>query len=476
MQRYVMRIVLCLLFLVSVMYISADKADSNRSITYHFSERLLQIFYELCDLVENSHPANEMLCQRVALIRTKRESYELLLLMSDQAVSNVHYGAQFNYSPDNPEQKPIIIVEKNLLALYPRQKSLVFSLLIHEMQHAYNYFIDYKAFTSTYNNLLENYLYEMDAYHVEALLIRDVLIPHKLPLTDFGKLLVSSFKNDNLDYFSYVFKNLDMSLVYYLCDVTLDKQSAEKNIREFIRVGNQLIDSFEFPEQDNEWNRFITLIPMHTYCRFIQQYVYNVLVKKAWLVMAPEDFFLPEHSQELYDIVLKMQELLNPYNVLFITYGNKLMARFGESLLTDADVFEEVTNYESYVFADKILQYIHVIPNEVIERGDIITPNIHLGKELEQPTLLSDKHHHTIQEAISLYNAKRYEQAAKLMKKAAQDEPSNPFILYYYAGALYRYNRKKVSQFIQTSSNSWMHRPQPSIMCKLNRIVIFSVK
>jgi hypothetical protein len=443
MRCYFKRWIFCLFFLISVCFLFGDSPDTEQRHTYYFSEKLHLIFYELCDLVENSNPANEILVQRIDLIRSKIEHNKLLLLMTDEALSNALFGAYFSFSLDNSKQKPVISLDKYLLALYPRQKSLVFSLLIHELQHAYNYFMNYKAFITTYNNLLENYLYEMDAYHVEALFIRDVLMTQNFPLTDFEKLLVSSFENDNLDYFSFVFKNLDMRLVYYLYNVTLNKQSAEENIEELIHVGKELIDFFKFPEQDDEWKQFVSLIPMHTYCRFIQQCVYNVLVEKAQLEMAPEDFFLPDHSRELYDLVLKMQELLNPHNQFFITYSRELAAYFGESLHTEDDVFKEVTNYEFLVCADIIHRYIHIDPNDSIEVGDIVNPNSPLGEPLKEPALLSEKYDKNIRESISLYNAGNYEQAAKLLEQAAQDEPSNPFVLYNYARALYRHDREK---------------------------------
>jgi hypothetical protein len=443
MQRYLKICVFCLIFLVSVCFIFADGSESKQGHTYYFSEKINLIFYELCDLVENSDPVNEILAQRIDLIRSKIEDNELLLLMTDEKPNNALFGACFSFSLDNPSQKPVISLDKYLLALYPRQKSLVFSLLIHELQHAYNYFMNHEAFITTYDNLLENYFYEMDAYHVEALLIRDVLIPENFTLTDFEKLLISSFNNDNLDYFSFVFINLDMRLVYYLHNVTLNKQSAEQNIEELIRVGNELIDFFEFPEHDSKWNQFVSLIPMHTYCRFIQQHVYNILVNKARLKTAPEDFSLPDHSQELYDMVLKMQELLSPYNQFFISYGRELLAYFGASLHTADDVYKDVANYEFLVCAHITHKYIHITPNEAIESGDVVTPSSRLGKTLKEPSLLSKKHDQSIRESISLYDAGNYKQAAKILEKAADDEASNPFILYNYARALYRYDRGK---------------------------------
>jgi hypothetical protein len=443
MPQYVKKSIFCLFFLFSFCFIFADSPDSKQSHTYYLSEKLHLIFHELCDLIENGDPANEILIQRIDLIKSKIEHNELLLLMTDEGLHNVLFGACFNFSLDDPTQKPVISLDKTLLSLYPRQKSLVFSLLIHEIQHAYNYFVDHEAFVTTYNNLLENYLYEMDAYHVEALFIRDVLIPQDYPLTDFEKLLVVSFENDNLDYFSFVFINLDMRLVYYLYNVTLNKQSVEKNIEELLRVGNELIDLFKYPEQDDKWNQFVSLIPMHTYCRFIQQYVYNVLVKKAQLAMEPEDFFLPDHSRELYDIVLKMQELLHPYDQFFTTYSRELLAYFGESLCTEADVYKEVTNYEYLVCAHIMHRYIHITPDKSIEAGDIINPNSQLGEPLKEPPVLSQQHDQSIRKSISLYDTGKYEQAAKLLEQAAQDEPSNPFILYHYARALYRCDREK---------------------------------
>jgi tetratricopeptide (TPR) repeat protein len=226
-------------------------------------------------------------------------------------------------------------------------------------------------------------------------------------------------------------------------DISRDNRSSALNIKELIRLGNDLITAFKFPEQKDDWERYESLVPLNSFLRFVPQIVYNIFIIKNNLKMEPDKFILAEQAKEIYDIVLRMSELFAPHSDFFASYSNGLLEHFGCSLLTAEDVFQEITHYEYEIFCNKIWNYLHIVPGNEIAQGGAVTANTQIGQALKKPQLFSDKNQDLILEALALYDAERYEQAARLLEKAYKNEPDNPDVLYYYARTLYRFNGKK---------------------------------
>lgn len=197
------------------------------------------------------------------------------------------------------------------------------SAFIHEMQHVYDYYYNRDLFMVSYDNVLEKYFFEMDAYHIEGLFINEVLKKEKISLSKFETLLSDSLKENNLDYFSIVFKGINMRQIYSYSGF-VNKNNLKKTIKLYINDGKKIIENYKIEEKDDAWIKYQKIVPVFTYFYFIPQLTYDVVINKTDKKIKPTNFNLKKQYPELNEIWEKMRDIYNEEQDFFNNFGKEV--------------------------------------------------------------------------------------------------------------------------------------------------------
>jgi hypothetical protein len=442
MKKFQIIIFLFFFLIFGSFLLTTQKAKDNiTSVELYHSYEPYKIFNELYYLVSTNKSANKMVYKAIEYIKKKIDNKELMLLVDHKNDSkDILTGAFFVASFYKPEiNKPYILFNKNLIDIYYYQKSIVFSMFIHEIKHAYDYYTNFGLFEVTDKNLLERYMFQMDALYIEALLIEKFLKPNNFSLTDFEEKLLESFQKNNLSDYSFIFEAVDMKLTYYMYKVMENKDHYEKNFKQIIDVGNNVVNEFNKIEnfsktmdENDEWMKYKILISAYTFAKFVNQITYNIINIKH-KNMNPEEFNLNDYSPELFELNKNISDMVFPYIDRIHEFQNN---NFNEIDKIYDNFLDEFINFEYFVL-NKDLYFLHIIPNDILKINDAILNYQYLGSAEEMPDVLSKKYNMLINKSIKLYNNKNYEQAAKVLEIVVKNEPNNPFVLNYYARALY---------------------------------------
>lgn len=435
-------LIFLIIFLVSgnLLFYSQVTKDNANEIALYYSYEPYRIFNELYYLISTNKYIDKTVYNTIDFIKKKIDRKELLLLVDHKNESNdILTGAYFVASFFKPEKnKPYILFNKNLIEIFNYQKSIVFSMFIHEIKHAYDYYTNYGLFKVTDNNMLEKYMFQMDALYIEALLLEKYLVPNNFNLTDFEKILLNSHQKNNLYDYSLIFELTDMKLVYYLYNLVMDKNTYEDNFKSITDIGKILIDGFEdINKEQDEWVKFRKLIAVYSYINYINQITYNIINTK-YKKMPPEEFNLNDYSPELFEINNTISNMITP-NIEFIfkyneKYYNKIEKIYNKYL-------EEITKPEYFIF-NREFRFLHLVPNDMLKIKENVKPYDFFGYMEKMPDVLSKKYNFIIKKSVKLYNEEKYEQAAKILEVAVKNEPDNPFILNFYAKALYWFDNE----------------------------------
>lgn len=109
-------------------------------------------------------------------------------------------GALFIVTTDG---QPRIQLSNGLITLYRYQPTVLMSVLLHELTHAYFYLTMGEEFISASNDRKERNWYEADAIHNEAVFIEQCLAPY-YKLSSFEQFVLESWHSDNIDSASIV--------------------------------------------------------------------------------------------------------------------------------------------------------------------------------------------------------------------------------------------------------------------------------
>jgi hypothetical protein len=96
------------------------------------------------------------------------------------------------------------------LPMYEKYKTVFYSMLTHELWHAYAYVQDpvgYKDFTT---DPFEKMMYQSDAYAIEAKFIGSILIAKGFKVTPFEQYLYDCYKGDSMFSFTSIFSAEDI--------------------------------------------------------------------------------------------------------------------------------------------------------------------------------------------------------------------------------------------------------------------------
>ena len=271
-------------------------------------ERKTEIILEdLLSLVASKNPEkDDQVPKFCKLIKEKIDNKEMLYGVENNADRDVFNGASFVFATDG-KQKPALVLKEALIDCFPKHRSLVLGILVHEIQHAFSFFQHPDYHRTVCNNPLEKFLFEMDAYFIEASFLRDYVLDDKSDLTPFEKLLLVSLAKDNLSGFARIILNQDRDLVYHLYGYRDDKTPLKETIDHYLKVGTDLIEDFKNAARGDSGKKVSLLISLRSFCKFGPQLLKDTVEFKD--PKKPENFTL-EYSPDFKAMISKMNDLL----------------------------------------------------------------------------------------------------------------------------------------------------------------------
>ncbi|MBN2547177.1 MAG: hypothetical protein JXB50_15350, partial [Spirochaetes bacterium] len=431
---------LILLFYTLTLFPQEVKDNTTRIELYKSFEPY-RIFYDLYNLIYQNKDNNKYVYDTINFIKNKIEADELLLLVDHKSDNkNILAGAYFVADlKGRSKNKPYILFDKSIISIYNYQKSIVYSLMIHEIRHAYDYYTNFGLFSVTDYNLLEKYRFQMDAIYAEALLIQNFLVPNNYSLTDFEKILLESLQKNNLHEYSVVFEMTDMHLIYRIYDFFGNNDSYEKNYKDLIEIGNKLLADFNgINNIDEDWKKYQIYISLYSYLRYLPQVAYNIINSKH-KKMEPNEFILEDYSKELALLKGKISETINSYTDFIVAY-NKDNIDNVENIYEK--FLEESLRYEFKIYNNDCV-FFHIIPNDMLKVTEDVRISDFLGFPEKIPKEISKKNKLLIDRAKNLYSEKKYQEAAKLLETVINRESDNLFVINFYAKALYWFDNEK---------------------------------
>ncbi|EPG66417.1 hypothetical protein [Leptospira wolffii] len=248
--------------------------DVNSPPSDNYGPRLETILNRLIGLVNHSKVDNNLIQKLLYNGATRINSDSLRIQVDPSLPKSIYGGAEFAF--DNLGDNPRISVSPYLIDLFEKRPSIVFSILIHEFQHSDSFFSNKKGFVQTRKNPIEKYLYELDAFHVEAVFIRDYMEGNRdFQLSEFEKFLSNSFSKDNLGMFSYGFYKFDMNLIFSLNDMTHSNKAKEVKYEELARVTDEILND-DYEKYNEDWVQFNQVVPLYTIATLYTQFVRDI--------------------------------------------------------------------------------------------------------------------------------------------------------------------------------------------------------
>jgi len=231
-------------------------------------------------------------------------------------------GAEFILDGGN---KPALLVRTAFMKLYPRHKSFVFAVLMHETAHASDYLRFPDGFFRQRKDGIERYLYEMDAAYVEGLFIREVSKPRGWKLSPFEGYLLQSLDKDNLKSYSTAFLMTDMSFVYTYYKAREGSEPLDTLAASFVAWGRRMKADFLQCKEGDEWTRYQALVSIRTFVVYGSELA-ATLVSRRQPNTDPHDT-IDKHVPGFDAVILDLQDLLQEHEKILDLRGD-LMRRF----------------------------------------------------------------------------------------------------------------------------------------------------
>ena len=165
------------------------------------------------------------------------------------------------------QRKAWISIDRQLIEAYPVRKELIFSMLIHEYRHAYDYFTVDDYIEVTTENEIERYLYEMDALLVEALFVKYYLVENGYQIGNFEKYLLASLEADDLIGASSLYKQVDQYIIYSTYSMVIRVNEGEIPLAELLEKIDADLEEVvnDLQKEDiSPWEKYIYSIRAYT--------------------------------------------------------------------------------------------------------------------------------------------------------------------------------------------------------------------
>ncbi|MBX3722399.1 MAG: hypothetical protein KF713_11225 [Turneriella sp.] len=235
---------------------------------------------------------------------------------------NFYEGANFAFSSTLQDPKPHISVSPYILSPFDQYPTITLSAFVHEMQHAHSYLQNPARLAGADGNPLEKYLYELDAYNVEARFILKYLANNvHYKITPFETLLARSFHENYLAEFSAKMLAHDMQLAAFLSSLPSKKISEEKMITELQKLLDS-VNATEFNQHESESDTFFKLMPYYTVNQFLPVTIRDIYYKTRSPQSEPQFDFARTYPK-LASSYQHIAEVLQAHRDMYFSFAER---------------------------------------------------------------------------------------------------------------------------------------------------------
>ena len=302
--------------------LSATAQDSPRDLANKFNNILIEYFSIACasknpEIAKRANAANK-------LLQSGKVKVNLIFPNAEKPLSSAEFCLDEN-------TQPALTIKPALIHAYKNNKSLVFAMLMHEIDHIYNYGKDPDwFFEASKNDPLEKYLFEMDAAFIEALFLRDESIPRKWKLSKFENYLIDSFNSDNLASYSFVFQMVDIDFIYTIYKIPNSKLSTEECCNKMLAFGESFRQSIESSGIETNWKTYMTEVSARSYLQYAPRLAARILTLRNSQIN-PKDS-IDSHIPNYDKIILAIQDDLKNSTIMN-KYRSDLVEKFNLDIL-----------------------------------------------------------------------------------------------------------------------------------------------
>lgn len=215
---------------------------------------------EFFKVVEGSGVTDLM--ERARPVRRALERHLIHIQIPSNEPGTPLSGAEFVKARNG---KPAFLLKPGFLRLYPRHRSFVFAVLMHETAHAWDYLKSPKTFFPQKEEGIERYLYEMDACYLEGRFLKEVSRPQGWGLSPFETFLVESLEKDNLASFSTALLSVDMDFTYRFYKARRGSEPLKELVEAIVTAGREMRERFLRSGADDAWERYQALVSIRTF-------------------------------------------------------------------------------------------------------------------------------------------------------------------------------------------------------------------
>ena len=247
-------------------FLVAENIDKKTSDQFNL------IFKNLSTILATPPKDDHLVAEHCNFIIEKIQSGEISIVFDSTLNQNFIGCASANYSKSHKNIE--LSFGQYLVDAYPKYPLLVNCILVHEMQHLYDYFTNKQLFLIGLDNNIEKLYFEADALSLEALYV-NLYLKDKFELGPFENYLLQDLNNGMTGSVLLYYKT-DLTLLHKLDDIRSHNKSINKAINEFITIGQKLLDD-KF--DNNPWNNYCKFIALRTYVFYSKQVLYDINCK-----------------------------------------------------------------------------------------------------------------------------------------------------------------------------------------------------
>lgn len=255
------------------------------------------------------------------LFTEKLYANETIFSLDTNNSNLVSGGAHFQISED--KESYFISVGYKLVDIYDFYPTLIYSILTHEIWHAYAYITNPDGFLMQDTDPFEKLLYEFDAIYYEGLFIEESVKGSGFILSDFEDYLQKCYKENQMsDFISALYKvdYYSINTLYNLRNEYYELKNREVLDQGIKELGEMILKYYqESVTGDDLWFRYKMLVAIQTYTEYSV-----VLFKQTEGNENPEQTWgeIYEIYGDYHTIYLKMSEILNE-NPTFVKEKNQ---------------------------------------------------------------------------------------------------------------------------------------------------------
>jgi len=305
-------------FLITALLISCrSQATSEKSPDVTFND----VLNELDSLVHNTSPGNELIRTRFDYVLNKIKSREVVIVYDSLLKYSIDSCSSFGRKKDSSAM--FIGFGPFFVDLYPQNRSTAYAILIHEFQHAYDYYTNREGYEIGLTNPIEKEYFEVDAMALEAYFVRDYLKDYPISPSE-------QYLSENLSWgmqgAALFLTQTDLELLHEIDRIKDGPKDWQSSVNDFISIGKSITDTTVFSGNRPFWMNYMSLVRLVTYVWYGSQVSYDIVHFKDSRVNSLSDYSLANYPA-VKSTILEAQNKMFA-NIKYLRFQDTVYANY----------------------------------------------------------------------------------------------------------------------------------------------------